>query len=211
MLIDGYANGWKIGAIPAGQVVPVSFVWTPQHVINIAEVLSLLGLLACVVLCAWPPRRRTRRRELAWVAPTLDDPLAYEGEERSWRRAALPAVALGLVLGFFASPFGGLGAFALALVGLRWRRTRVLSFLGAAGAIALAGLVTAFLQHRHAYPWEIRWPQHFSWAHVLGWAALVFLVVDTTIETLRIRLRRSKEDLAADEADEASATAAADA
>lgn len=199
VLIDGYANGWKLGAIPVGKVVSVSFIWTPQHVINLAEVLSLLGLLACVVLCAWPPKRRARRRDPAWVAPTLDDPLSYEGAERSWMKAAIPALALGVVLGFFASPFGGLGAFALALVGLRWRRTRVLSLLGAAGAIALAGFSTAVLQHLHDFPWEIRWPQHFTWAHVLGWAALVFLVVDTTIETLRIRIRRSKAELGRDE------------
>ena len=198
-LIDGYANGWKIPALAVDSVATVSFVWTPQHVINLAELISLLGLLACVVFCAWPPRRPTRRRELAWVAPTLDNALRYEGENRSWGRAALPALVLGVLMGIFASPFGGLGAFALALFGLRFRKTRVLMFLGAAGSLALAGLYTVALQHQHAFPWEIRWPQHFPWAHVLGWAALVFLVVDTTVETLRSRLRRTPEELNRDD------------
>jgi arabinofuranan 3-O-arabinosyltransferase len=205
VLIDGYAAGWHLPALPVGHVAAVSFTWTPQHVINFAELASLLGLIACVVLCIWPPRRRTIRRRLAWVAPTLDDPLSYAGQGRSWRRAAAWALAVGIVMGFFASPFGGLGAFALVLVGLRWPRCRTIAFLGAAGSIGIAGLYTVALQHLHAFPWDIHWPQHFPWAHVAGWAALVFLVADTVVETIRIRLRRTTQELADDE--QSSATA----
>ncbi len=115
---------------------------------------------------------------------------------RSWSRRC----SSGLAAGLFTSPLGGVGALLIALIGLRYRRSRALFFLGAAGSLTLAALYTVALQHRHDFPWEIDWPQHFPWANTLGWAALTFLVVDTAIETLRIRLRRSKEDLAASEA-----------
>ena len=201
-LIDGYANGWRIPALAVGTSATVHFTWTPQHLINIAQLVSLLGLLACVVIAAWPPRHRRRHRELAWVAPTLDTPLTYEGSERSWRSLLAPSLLLGVLFGIVTSPFGGLGALVLAAVGLRFRRSRALFFLGAAGSLALAGLYTAALQHRHAFPWNIQWTQHFGWANTLGWATLVFLVVDTAIESLRINLRRSKDSLAADEDDD---------
>jgi hypothetical protein len=199
-LIDGYANGWKIPALAAGSTATVSFVWAPQHLINLAELLSLLGLLACIVIAAWPPRRRRVIGELDWVAPTLDNPLSYDRGETRRAKVLVPSLILGILAGLFTSPLGGIGALLIAIIGLRYRRSRALFFLGAAGSLTLAALYTVALQHRHDFPWEIDWPQHFPWANTLGWAALTFLVIDTAIETFRIRLRRSKEELAASEA-----------
>jgi len=198
-LIDGYANGWKIPPLAVGSTGTVSFVWAPQRLINITELLSLLGVILAFVLAVWPTTARRRQRELAWEVPALSDPLRYEGEDRTGAALLGASLAIGVLVGIFTSPVGGVGAALLAAIGLRYRRSRVLFFLGCAGAIGLAGLYTAALQHRHAFPWIIQWPQNFPWSNTLGWTALSLLVIDAVVGITRTGLRRSRSHLVEEE------------
>lgn len=82
-LIDGFANGWRItpamltGALHHG-VVDVHLQFIPQHVVNVAMVLSLIGFVACIGVAVVPEERwrRSRWRHLRRLAgpPTGPQP-----------------------------------------------------------------------------------------------------------------------------------------
>jgi hypothetical protein len=187
ILIDGYANGWKLPASPPGSIVNVSFVWTPQHVVNIAQLLSLLGLLLVIALIIWPSKRRAAWRDAAFTVPRLASPFRYSGAPRSWLVTAIVSIGVGLAVGFFTAPINGLCSLVLCAVGLRVPWSRFLLFFGSVGALALAGLLTAYGQHKTIYPWNIGWPQHFPVASTCAWVAMALLIVDGAVELLRER------------------------
>jgi hypothetical protein len=66
VLIDGFANGWRIdpstlgGAVHDGTVT-IALVWQPQKRVDVALVVSLAAIIACVILVFVPVRRRRRR------------------------------------------------------------------------------------------------------------------------------------------------------
>ena len=187
-LIDGYANGWKIPAIPVGATEHVSFVWTPQHVVNIAEIISLLGLLAALLLALWPVRKSLVKRERSDdETPRFVNPLFYEGANRTLRTSLVAGLIVGVVVGIFTIPLDGLLAFALTVIGLRNHKARVLMLFGSVGGLALAGLSTAWQQHSSIYPWNLSWPLHFGLANVASWVALGVLLVDGVVEVVRSR------------------------
>jgi arabinofuranan 3-O-arabinosyltransferase len=186
-LIDGYANGWKLPAIPAGTTAKLSFAWAPQHVINWAELLSLVSLLVVLGLCLWPSKRHWAHRALPFEDPQLASPLRYPGPARSWPVTVLAALLIGLFVGIFTAPFTGLAAVALSVAGLRFVWSRAMLLVGSVGSLALAGLYTAYEQHANIYPWNIGWPEHFGFASSCAWVALGLLVVDGAVEQLRER------------------------
>jgi len=189
-LIDGYANGWKIPAIPVGTTQQVSFVWTPQHVVNIAEILSLAGLLASLLLALWPVRKKlAQRKQFEDEKPRYGSPLFYEGANRSIKTSLIAGLVVGVLVGIFTLPLDGLLAFGLTVGGLRNHKARLLMLIGSVGGLALAGLSTAYQQHASIYPWNLSWPLHFGLANVASWVALGVLVVDGVVEVLRTRRR----------------------
>jgi hypothetical protein len=70
VLIDGFANGWRIDPSSLGHAVhdgkiSVVFTWKPQRSVDVALIVSLVAIVACVVLALWPVGRRRRRRSRA--------------------------------------------------------------------------------------------------------------------------------------------------
>ena len=66
MLIDGFANGWRIDPATLGSAVhdgtiTVALQWKPQQRVDLALVISLVAIVACLVLVFLPVRRRRRR------------------------------------------------------------------------------------------------------------------------------------------------------
>ncbi len=65
VLIDGFANGWRLdpsslGSAVHGGAVSVVLQWRPQTRVDVALIVSLVAILGCVVLAALPVRRRRR-------------------------------------------------------------------------------------------------------------------------------------------------------
>lgn len=66
VLVDGYANGWRVSpsalrtAVHHG-TIDVVLRWPPQQGVDVALVISALSIVACVVLALVPRRRRRRR------------------------------------------------------------------------------------------------------------------------------------------------------
>ena len=192
-LIDGYANGWKIPAMTPGTVAKVSFVWAPQHIINVAQLISLFGLLAVVVLSLWPVKRRSKEKDERYGVPQFTMPWKYPRSPRSWPVTIGTSFVLGIAVGIVTAPLTGVAALILSVMGLRLNRSRVILFAGCIGALALAGLYTAYEQHANIYPWNIGWPQHFGIASASAWVALGVLIVDGTVEQLRERFGHLEE------------------
>lgn len=198
-LIDGYANAWKLPGAKPGTTQDVSFVWMPQHVVNIAELLSLLGLLAVLVLIFWPRRKpRDEFRPPYLEVPTFVAPWRYPRAPRSWAVTAVASLSVTLVVALFTAPLTGVICGGLAVLGLRIDRARIVLFLGTVGALGFAGLFTAYEQHRFIYPWNIGWPQHFGLASTAAWVCLGLLITDGAVEQLRERFG-SHADQAGDE------------
>ncbi len=66
VLIDGFANGWRLdpatmGGAVHGGAVSVVLRWEPQRRVDVALVISTVAIIGCLVL-AFVPRRRRRRR-----------------------------------------------------------------------------------------------------------------------------------------------------
>jgi arabinofuranan 3-O-arabinosyltransferase len=67
VLVDGFANGWTVdpsllgGAVNHG-VMEVDLVWAPQQRVDLAVIVSTVGILICLVLAVVPARRWRRRR-----------------------------------------------------------------------------------------------------------------------------------------------------
>jgi arabinofuranan 3-O-arabinosyltransferase len=67
VLIDGFANGWRIDPATLGSVIDhgtitVALQWKPQQRVDIALIISLVAIVACLVLVFVPVRIRRRRR-----------------------------------------------------------------------------------------------------------------------------------------------------
>jgi arabinofuranan 3-O-arabinosyltransferase len=67
VLIDGFANGWtvdlsQLGASVHHGVMDVTLTWAPQKRVDVAVIVSTLGILACLVLAMIPAGRWRRRR-----------------------------------------------------------------------------------------------------------------------------------------------------
>ncbi len=219
MLIDGFANGWRIDPSALGSAVQngtasVVLRWQPQTGVNVALIVSLLAILACVVLAIEPGRRwrRARRPDRADAAaghdpspaPRLAVPAdVVEGPRLAslFRGAPPPAppwvavvtgVVAGVVAGVVTIPAIGLAVGVACAVALFVPRLRALLGLVAVAGIAAAGIYTVAHQALAHVPAGGSWTLSFDAASKLTWAGVVFLAADTVVElVLQRRSERS--------------------
>ncbi|MCC5953522.1 MAG: DUF3367 domain-containing protein [Acidimicrobiia bacterium] len=175
-LVNGFANGWFVE--PDGEPVEVHIAWTPQRVVWVALVISLLAGLGCVALAIGRPGRRSGAGQ---VARATDDGATATwpfgvSSGYSWPVALVVGVVVTVAAGLnvptdmrmAAAPV--LGAVAVAV--FRWRRGRDLAVVLAGLGVAVAGAYVVLQQFRHGFPPDFAWPVQFSRAHLPAWAAL---------------------------------------
>jgi len=188
VLVDGYANGWKVTPGADG-VVTVHLQWTPQKLVWAGIAASFLGVLGCllILLGATLSRRRgptpsaRQRSVVVWRERAL-----AAGPVPSWGRSVVVALGLGVSAGLVVHPLVGVGAFVVAIAALRLPYARAVGVAGA-GAIALAGLFTAAKQVRNHFPADFGWTDHFTPAHYLAWIGLVLLGMLVILDRVRRR------------------------
>jgi hypothetical protein len=135
--MQGYANGWPI----TGDCQTVDFTWSPNRLLPIAYVISLVG---CLVLLGVLLLRR-RRGPAAAVADVEPEPLPGWTVPERWPlgRALAAGVVLGAAFGFvFALRAGAVFGPALALI--LWRGIGGRTLVLAAGALLLVGVPLAY-------------------------------------------------------------------
>ena len=207
-LIDGFANGWHVGASTLaeaghGGTFDVTLRFAPQTTINVALIVSGATVVICVaiVIVAWLRRRRT-----APVGPAGS--AADPGDQPSIDRLGRPSgfamsnpvyLVLGTVVaGTAAWALGGLFAGVVTAVGvllsmlLWWGRW----VLRAAAVALMAGgvLDVVFHQYRYRYP-PGGWPTQFNRASTLIWGAILLAGADAALEMVR-RLRATRAERA---------------
>jgi arabinofuranan 3-O-arabinosyltransferase len=192
VLVNGYANGWLVTPPAGGGPITVSLTFAPQRIVNLALLLSALGILLAIALALIRPHR-------SWAAVDTDVALPLQPSVTSpwapvgWRPRPAVAVATvataGLLSGLVIAPAVGVGvAVAVGLV--LWRpRWRALLSIGAVALLAVSTLYVLQLQVRYRFPTKIEWPEHFDKVALIPWAALALLCVDATLEVLAARRR----------------------
>jgi len=183
--IDGYANGWRVGA----GCRDVHFTFAPNRLALLGYLASGIGGALCLLLIGWGLWRRRRaagaaggtgragRAGGAEAAPALAP--AAEQRDPRWRplralRAAVPlAIAFGFVFGYVP---GIVSAPAIALVLWRGIGARALTI----AAAALLGVLVPIIYVIHPGPES--GGNHFGYAmahlgaHYIGVAALGLLM-----------------------------------
>jgi SAM-dependent methyltransferase len=186
-LIDGGFTAWRLPPMASGG--SVSITWTPQHVVDDALLVSLVGLALLAVLIAL----RARRRTLAYRAELDEDhtpQLAWP-----WRSTAKPSLVLAGIATVIAMAISGptVAIVIVPLVALAWfwPRLRVALAVAPAALLAACGLYVAYEQHEHFYVHSIEWTTNFPLANTLGWVAVSLLLVDVAAFGGILRLRPS--------------------
>ncbi|HEV3328288.1 MAG TPA: alpha-(1-_3)-arabinofuranosyltransferase family protein [Acidimicrobiales bacterium] len=174
MLLDGGFTAWRLGATPKGATVAIT--WAPQQTVDLALLLSLLGL-ALVVACIV---RGGRRQRLA--TEEGDESVRWPALSWPWRQRAAPTLVLAALATVAAMAIAGpaVAIVVVPLVAVAWWRPslRVLLALGPAALLGLAALYVVDRQHKYLWPHNIQWPTHFGLANTLAWVAVALLLVD---------------------------------
>jgi arabinofuranan 3-O-arabinosyltransferase len=212
VLIDGFANGWRVDPAAVrtgihGGVLLVTLVWTPQSAVDVALVVSALGLVVCVVLVFLPVRRRRRRRVAAedtvdeadvnasapsdgGHGPELVASWAGDGDVTEWRPAVVTGAVSGLAAGLISAPLvGGLVGIGIVVV---MRKPRLRLLLGGAATVLVLAAATFIIVRQGVDVSQANggWPSEFGGATGLAWAGILFLGADAVLE-IRDRLRGS--------------------
>jgi hypothetical protein len=216
VLIDGFANGWRLdpsalGSAVHGGTVSVVLQWRPQSRVNAALIVSLLAIAACLVLAIIPVRRRRRvgrhspaptaadtepvRQPLAMAnGPRLAVPFGSEAPRAPVWVAVVAGPITGGLAAAVATPLVGLAVGAATVVVLLVPRLRVLLGMAAIAGVVAAGWYTAAHQAATHVPANGSWPLAFGTAGQLAWAGVVFLGADGMVEAVLTRRARRRAD-----------------
>lgn len=169
VLVDGYANGWRLPASPDGPST-VHLEWVPQRNVWGGLGISGLALLLCLGIVVVSSVRG--RRESAAIA-IADGPYPPTFVRPDRRRPLLVApLVVGLGFTLAAGPLVGVPSGLLVAVAIVMPPARWLVAAGGAVALAASGAYVAVQQLRYDYPPDFAWPTNTERAHVLGWLAV---------------------------------------
>lgn len=160
VLINGYANGWKLPASPTSRQIVVD--WAPQRTVTVALWLSLAAGIIVLALAVGPRRRP-------------DDEPASVVTGRRVQRGVL-GICLALAVVAFAGPLVAIAAVALAALSVRWRW---LPTVVVVTCLTIVGVGISALEWRYDFPAAADWPSRFSWAAPTVWLAIVTVVIAT--------------------------------
>lgn len=188
VLVDGFANGWRIE--PTTETFELALRFAPQRRVDLALWGSLIAALGCLALAL----RRRAPIPAETTGAVSEEPVLFSDRDSPPALSARTALTLALILAAIgvgvASPWVGAAAGVLAvLIGLaplpRW-----LTALVAPAAMAVsAGYVLLTVARHHLAP-GLEWPSELHRAHPVAWFAVLALVVDAVVMAVRSARRR---------------------
>lgn len=221
ILIDGFANGWEVtpgelaGAVHHG-TVDVTLDFAPQHLVDVALMVSLLGFVTCIAIAAapddwwsrlsWRRLHGTTRRSPSRLGgahavahPGPLQPVLRWGERQpptrvGWRGVLLTITGCSLLAATIGRADVGVAVavgVGVAMVLPRWRG--LLAVAAPATAVAVA---VAVITHQALHPVGPggSWVTTLGSAPALAWAAVAFLGADAAVELVSWRGRGADRD-----------------
>ena len=210
VLVDGFANGWKVDP-GSKQSLVINLEWVPQRRVWDAIALSVFGALLCCALAAagfWRARRRVVALDGTVLGGTVVAPDV--GVDRvpvfafPWRPAGDPVgvrtqVLTTLAGAVVAATVAGVWASVLVAVALaaafRVPRARALLTLAPAVLVGLVGLYVGAKQFHTPQPPVFEWPILFPRAATPAWAAIVLFGADALYEMVRRGRKASRSEV----------------
>jgi hypothetical protein len=180
VLVDGFANGWRV--MPGDESFTVELAFAPQRRVDIAIWVSGVAALACLLLLIRRPR--TVVNAPAAEAEPYSSVLAfrYDGGLPSRRTAVLTGLSV-FVLGWvLAGPVVGLGVGVAAGIGARHETFRRYLLLASPLALGVCGLYVLYIQARWNPMPSFDWPIEMRRPHPIGWLAVLALVADAIVD-----------------------------
>jgi arabinofuranan 3-O-arabinosyltransferase len=187
VLIDGFANGWRLSA-GAEQVVELE--WTPQRLVGRSIWISLVAIVVALGLA-----RRGRRSGDPSTAARSDGPiqpmlrplpfldLAPPVPPGPWRSALVAGTGVALFAWLNLPRLPGLAVLVglAVVVALRVRIRWTMPALAGALIFGLTSVAIMIAQRRFRYPPDFGWPQQFRDLHVYGVLCLLLLAADYVV------------------------------
>jgi arabinofuranan 3-O-arabinosyltransferase len=166
-LVDGGFNGWWIP--PSDGPTAVTLRWTAQTPLNIALLLTLIAVLACIVLAVVD-----RRRDVVTAPP--EPGFEFPGPRQSLRPLLVAGgawiVAALLLVGPSWALLAAVGAAALVVLG----RPRFVGLMTLGILVVIGAVIVWVVRDEHPFP-DAGWPVRFEWLHDCGLFAAVSLLV----------------------------------
>ncbi len=166
-LVDGGFNGWWIP--PSDGPTAVTLSWTAQTPLNIALLLTLIAVLACIVLAVVD-----RRRDL--VTAPAEPGFEFPGPRQSLRPLLIAGgawiVAALLLVGPPWALLAAVGAAALVVLG----RPRFVGVVTLGILVVIGAVMVWVVRDEHPFP-DAGWPARFEELHGWGLFAAVSLLV----------------------------------
>lgn len=168
--VDSSAAGWLVTPDQAG-TLDVTARWTPQRGVDIALVVSLIGIALCLVL-VWRGRAHASASDATATGPPA---LVSHPRPPSGAAIVLGAVVAGVLVG----PTAVVAALAVLLAArfAPWVGRAIPPLLVAG---AMVGVTVLQVRERHLP--DFNWPTRFPWTHqtaLLGVLLITVLAVDT--------------------------------
>ncbi len=167
VLVDGYANGWRLPPSPDGPTT-VHLEWVPQRNVWGGLAISGLALLLCLAIVGVSSVRG--RRGGVGLAVVAHPPTFLRPDRR--RPLLVAPVLVGVGFSLAAGPLVGVPSGVLVALAIFVPAVRWLVAGGGAAALTASGAYVAVQQFRYGYPPDFAWPTNTERAHVLGWLAV---------------------------------------
>ncbi len=187
MLVDGYANGWRI--IPTAADFDVHLAWAPQQLVWRALAVSGTALVSGAVLLVVTARRRRRTVRGPAAQPDLPmfEPLASRAARVPVAIAVVLAAAVALASLVLVNPVASIATGVGTLAAMVVPRGRLLLRIVPVGLLLASVGYVVQVQIRHDLPVNGEWVQAFDKIATVSWIAVLLMAAEVLVTVAQHR------------------------
>lgn len=187
VLINGFANGWRVDPADLGPSTTIELRWTPQRMVWTGLGLSAVGVLVCLALALWPRPRGRDPLETdpeAAVLPALAIPQTDPEVAPRPLIMAMVVVMAGILGTFFGGPVAGAITAVASVLAVTSSVGRWLVRAASLGLFAAAFGYVTLAEALRSYPIDFKWVANFEVTHSWSIVATSLFVVSIAVDAL---------------------------